>query len=199
MPLGANQDWLNQLFSGSSGETRGLSGNSDVWAAIRSFLNSLGIPLPSQPLQRNAGGTTGGGMQIGPPNFGGGGGGTPSAPVWTPVEGTPIAGGGLWYPYGFGGSTIKGGEIPGVPGSRATLGAPDPNAKVGDMTNAYMAKTAAEATARPPNGQSWWTTPSGMASLVDPNTGIYHYELYTPEYEKAFVNAHPHRIGLGQR
>lgn len=168
MPLAAQQNtWLAQLLSGggTGGIARGMSGDSDPWTAIRSLLNSLGIQLP----QSASGGTP----SLGP------GGMTPGLPNIPNYTGA--------VPH----ATITGGELPGVPGSRATLGPWDPAGMTGKMTNAYMAQAAANLQLRPPNGAPWWTTagPSSMPSLTDPNTGIYHYELYTPEYEKAFLNS----------
>lgn len=208
MPAGV--PFLTQLLGGG-GSADNFSGGGNGQQMLMQFLQSLGFnvnglsngrPIPRQGMKTASANTTPtgptGGFSTAPPQVGGF---TPPSPwmipsgpngemqlapyqtpQWSPVQGTPVAGGGLWYPYGWRGSTITGGELN---GQRATLLPSDPNAKVGDMTNAYMAQRAAEAEYRPPNGQPWWTTSTGAPTLTDPNTGIYHYELYTPEYQKA--------------
>ena len=255
---------LGELFGGGQGGGQQLLMHLLHAMAQRGMAQGDGmpqggqIPMPGQgsgmqtgPYQNpgwwsGGSGATGGGMQIGPPNLGGGSGGPPigangGPPQWSNVPGTPVPGGGTWYPYGVSGSTITGGN--------ATLSAPDPNAivggtpdpqhpgqMIGGMTNAYMAQRALDAAIRPPGGAPWWTTNQGWSgnsngpvnpqrtvdpnsslpiwqqlgyydkanwenagkptqsggafpSLTDPNTGIYHYELYTPEYERAFTAA----------
>lgn len=197
MPMLMGQDWIQQLLSAYGGN-KPSGNNAD---AIARFLQSIGVTVPKTKPMSIASGvpSTGGGMSTAPPSYGG------TVPESTisggEIPGVPGSGAqlGPWDPNGITGGMTNAymRQLAADATIRPPGGAPwwtqagsepyrkvDPNSSLPAWQQlGYYSKEQWQEHGKP--------TESGMAlpSLTDPNTGIYHYELYTPEYQNALLRA----------